>query len=121
MKQETRLVARLYAPAKSRLEATLALHMRSAGLDPETEYRFHSPRRWRFDFAFPDQKIAIECEGGIFSGGRHVRGAGFEADAEKYNTAAIDGWMVLRFTSAMIRRGAALPQIEKALAAVGPG
>jgi len=115
MKHDTRLVAQLYAPAPSRLEATLALHMRAAGLNPESEFRFHPPRRWRFDFAFPDQKIAIECEGGIWSNGRHVRGAGFEKDAEKYNAAALDGWMVLRFTGRMIKNGQALNQIEEAL------
>ena len=102
-------------PAQSKLEATLALHMRATGLRPESEFRFHKPRRWRFDFAFPDQKVAIECEGGTFSGGRHVRGSGFQADCEKYNTAAIDGWLVLRFTGRMIKSGKALMQIEQAL------
>ena len=109
------LAAKLYAPAQSRLEATLALHMRAAGLNPETEYRFHPPRRWRFDFAFPDQKIAVECEGGTWTNGRHVRGSGFEADCEKYNTAAIDGWVLLRFTERMISAGSALQTIEAAL------
>ena len=109
------LAAKLYAPAPSRLEATLALHMRSAGLNPESEFRFHPPRRWRFDFAFPDRKIGIECEGGTWTNGRHVRGAGFEKDVEKYNQAAIDGWMVLRFTGSMIKNGQALNQIEEAL------
>ena len=106
-------------PAQSKLEATLALHMRATGLRPESEFRFHKPRRWRFDFAFPDQKVAIECEGGTFSGGRHVRGSGFQADCEKYNTAAIDGWLVLRFTGRMIKSGKALMQIEQALQSGG--
>jgi very-short-patch-repair endonuclease len=89
--------------------------MRAAGLNPEPEFRFHPPRRWRFDLAFPDQKIAIECEGGIWSGGRHVRGSGFEKDVEKYNAAALLGWTVLRFTGRMISDGTALQTIEKAL------
>ena len=92
----------MYAPAPSRLEATLALHMRGVGLNPESEFRFHPPRRWRFDFAFADHKIAVECEGGTWTNGRHVRGAGVEKDAEKYNTPAIDGGMVLRFTARMV-------------------
>ena len=115
MKHDTRLLAGLYGPAQSKLEATLALHMRAAGLRPESEFRFHKLRRWRFDFAFPDRKIGIECEGGTWSNGRHVRGLGFEKDAEKYNTAAIDGWLVLRFTGRMIKSGKALMQIEQAL------
>lgn len=109
------LAAKLYAPAPSRLEATLALHMRAAGLKPETEYRFHPPRRWRFDFAFVDKKLAIDCEGGTWTNGRHVRGSGFEKDCEKYNAAVMAGWRVLRFTSRMIQSGEALAQIEAAL------
>ena len=115
MKHDHQLACKLYGPTPSRLEATLALHLRSAGLDPEREYRFHATRRWRFDFAFPAQKIAIECEGGTYSGGRHTRGAGFAADCEKYNQAALDGWRLLRFDGRMIQSGEALAQIEPAL------
>ena len=118
MKHNHELATKLNTCPLSKLEATLSLLMQAAGFNPETEYRFHPPRRWRFDFAFPDQKIAIECEGGTWANGRHVRGAGFEKDAEKYNTAAIEGWMVLRFTSGMIKSGKALNQIEQALAAI---
>lgn len=114
-RHDAALAAKLYGPTPSKLEATLALHMRSVGLNPETEYRFHPPRRWRFDFAFPDEMVAVECEGGTWSNGRHVRGSGFEADAEKYNQAAIDGWMVLRFTERTIIDGTALQTIEAAL------
>jgi very-short-patch-repair endonuclease len=114
-RHDAALAAKLYAKAPSKLEAILALHMRAAGLNPEPEFRFHPPRRWRFDFAFPDHMVAIECEGGIWSGGRHVRGAGFQADVVKYNQAAIDGWTLLRFTSDMIRNGEALKIIEKVL------
>ena len=81
--------------------------MRAAGLNPEYEYRFHPPRRWRFDFAFPDKKVAIECEGGIFTNGRHTRGKGFAQDCEKYNQASLDGWVLLRFTGRMITDGTA--------------
>src|SRR5579875_2148816 len=78
--------------------------------EPQREYRFEehrgpSGRRafYRFDFAWPEKKIAVECEGGHWTGGRHVRGYGFEKDCRKYNRAALLGWKVLRFTSAMIR------------------
>jgi len=110
-----KLAAKLYAPAPSRLEALLSLHLRSAGLNPETEFRFHPPRRWRFDFAFIDQKVAVECEGGTYSGGRHTRGTGFALDCQKYNQASLDGWVLLRFTGDQIRSGEALAQIEQAL------
>lgn len=71
---------------------------------PEREYVFHPGRRWRFDFAWPDYKIALECEGGIFSMGRHTRGKGFIGDCEKYNQAMLDGWIVLRYTTHTIDR-----------------
>lgn len=70
-----------------------------AGLPaPEAEYRFHPTRRWRFDWAFPDQKVALEIEGGVWTGGRHTRGAGYVRDIEKYNHATLAGWRVLRVT-----------------------
>lgn len=71
---------------------------------PEREYRFHPTRKWRFDFAFVEAKLAIECEGGIWQGGRHTRGAGFEKDCEKMNAAAVLGWRVLRFTPGLLKR-----------------
>jgi very-short-patch-repair endonuclease len=65
---------------------------------PITEYKFHPVRRWRFDFAFPDRKIAVEIEGGVFTQGRHTRGKGFSGDMEKYNAAVLLGWKLLRYT-----------------------
>lgn len=63
---------------------------------PIPEYKFNPSRQWKFDYAFPEQMIAIEVEGGIFTGGRHSRGAGMKEDMEKYNAAAINGWRILR-------------------------
>lgn len=71
----------------------------------EREYRFHPTRRWRFDAAIPELMIAAELEGGHWSNGRHVRPAGFEADLEKYNTAALLGWSVYRFVPRMLNQG----------------
>lgn len=65
---------------------------------PLEEYRFHPTRKWRFDFAYPNKKIAIEAEGGVFTRGRHSRGVGLSNDCEKYNAATILGWKVLRYT-----------------------
>lgn len=62
------------------------------------EYRFHAVRKWRFDYAFPVHKIALEVEGGVWSGGRHVSPKGFLGDMEKYNSATIMGWRVVRTT-----------------------
>ena len=82
---------------------------------PEAEHRFAPPRRWRFDFAWPDRKVAVEVEGGIYTHGRHTRIGGFEADCEKYATATVQGWRVLRVTAKQIASGQALNWIEQAV------
>jgi len=64
--------------------------------EPVGEHRFHPVRKWRFDVAWPDQKVAMEVEGGAWTKGRHTRGKGFISDMEKYNTAALMGWLLLR-------------------------
>ncbi|MEJ8582511.1 hypothetical protein JSO63_02705 [Riemerella anatipestifer] len=68
------------------------------GVEPTEEFKFHPSRRWRFDFAFVEEKLAIEVEGGVWTGGRHTRGAGFLKDMEKYNEATRLGWKLLRTT-----------------------
>lgn len=89
----------------------------SIGLPPPIrEYRFAPPRRWRFDYAWPALRFALEVEGGTWSGGRHVRGKGYENDCVKYNAAALAGWIVLRVTTAMLRDGRALTLLESAFA-----
>lgn len=67
-------------------------------VDCVKEFRFHPVRRWRFDYAIPDHKIAIEVEGGVWTCGRHTRPKGFLGDMEKYNTATLLGWRVFRTT-----------------------
>jgi very-short-patch-repair endonuclease len=98
----------------SHLEDTLLLQMRMVGLpEPRREYCFCLDRRWRFDFAFPDANLAVEVEGATWVNGRHSRGNGFEKDCAKYNTAALLGWRVLKFTGGMIGNGEAITVIEK--------
>jgi len=69
------------------------------------EFKFHPVRKWRFDFCWPERKLALEIEGGAFVGGRHTRGAGYEKDIAKYNEATALGWRVLRATTGMVKRG----------------
>ena len=75
---------------------------------PNEEFKFLSDRRFRFDFAWPSLKIAVEIEGGVWSGGRHTRGAGYSRDIEKYNLATRAGWKVYRFTPQMVKSGEAI-------------
>lgn len=84
-------------------------------LEPVREFRFSPPRLWRFDFAWPAQKVAVEIEGGVWNGGRHTRGSGFTADCEKYNRAAQLGFRVFRFPTAEVKNGHAIRLIEEVL------
>lgn len=89
---------------------------------PVTEYRFDradtiatKARQWRFDYAYVEQRVALEVEGGVWTGGRHTRGAGFLKDMAKYNRAAILGWRVLRTTPDMLTDLATSRMIASAL------
>lgn len=86
----------------------------------EREYYFHETRKWRFDFAWQAERVAVEMEGGQWGKGRksedgcplcgrqqqmgHQTGKGLQDNCEKYNAAALDGWLVFRFTTDMISK-----------------
>jgi hypothetical protein len=100
----------------SKLEDEFFSQVNITGLPlPKSEHLFHPVRKWRFDFAWVSQLVAVEIEGGIWMSGRHTRGKGYEDDCYKYNEAALLGWKVLRFTPKMIRSGEALRYVEMAL------
>lgn len=109
--------AREAAAAKRRsLEDRLAQQIRAHGLPvPDREFAFHDTRRWRFDFAWPDYRIAVEVDGGTWTRGRHLRAKGYEGDAEKLNAATALGWRVYRYTAEKIRTGYAVVEIGVAL------
>lgn len=84
---------------------------------PESEYRFCPERKFRFDFAWPDKKIACEQEGGIWLRGRsgHSSGVGIRRDMEKSNLALRLGWRVFRFTPQEIKKGEAQAFMKEVL------
>ena len=110
---------RLEALARAALlDAALAIIKREAGITAAREHVFHPVRKWRFDVAFPDAKLAVEIDGGAWSKGRHVRGKGFIEDQRKTNAAAILGWRVLRFVWDDLENGSGY-FVETILAALG--
>jgi very-short-patch-repair endonuclease len=101
----------------SEAEETLAFQMKAIELAFEREHKFHPTRKWRFDFAFPRKRIAVEIEGGIWmKKSRHTSSKGYLSDMEKYNAANKLGWRVLRFTPQEVKSGYALQEIEEAIA-----
>ena len=115
----------------SAAEETLALHLRAHQISGwEREYRFGAHacggpgkglrqrlqeaglKDWRFDLAFPELKIAVEVEGGGWSGGRHTRGQGFAEDLRKYDAAMRLGWSVYRCSPEMVEQGHAIETIK---------
>jgi very-short-patch-repair endonuclease len=100
---------------------------------PITEYRFAGqlrrpttgrPYMFRFDFAWPEIKLAVEVDGGTSMVRRTKRGQliaigshAQDSDYEKLNLAAELGWTVLRYTVKMLRKNptACLIQVRQVL------
>lgn len=77
---------------------TLRLLLKEKGLTIEAEHKGIPDRQFRFDYAIPALKIAIEYEGIIGAKSRHTTIGGYSTDCEKYNLATAAGWKVLRYT-----------------------
>lgn len=81
------------------------------------EHKFHPTRKWRFDYAFPSLRVAVEIDGGVWTYGRHNRASGYLKDLEKFNEAAAEGWTVLKFTPDEQFTAGAIHAIGRALEA----
>lgn len=78
-------------------------------------HEYRKERGWRCDFVWPDRRLIVEVEGGIYTQGRHTRGSGFEQDLGKYNALTEAGWTVYRVGRRDVITGKALRIIERAL------
>jgi very-short-patch-repair endonuclease len=104
------------ARVSASVDRIFAALLTRAGLPlPVPEFRFEPQRRWRADFAWPDQKLILEVEGGVFIRGRHSRGAGMLGDFEKYNRAAVLGWRLLRCTPKGLYDPETITMLQQAL------
>lgn len=82
---------------------------------PIAEHWFHPDRKWRFDWAFLDQRVALEIDGGA-GWGRHTRKKGFIDDQEKNNEALLRGWKVFHCVPADVMNEAVFHLLKRALA-----
>ena len=78
-------------------DATCKVYDKLLGGEWWAEWPFYEGRRWRFDYAYPKKRIAIEIDGGVFTGGRHSGGVGQLRDMEKMNMACTRGWLVYHY------------------------
>lgn len=82
------------------------------------EYMFHPTRKWRFDFANLEAKIAVECNGGQWTKSGHSSGRGLQRDAEKTNAANALGWTVYTLTTSMLSKREAIGNVAEIMKAV---
>lgn len=70
------------------------------GLEVWREFYFSTERLYRFDYAIPEYKVAIECNGGIWAKGNsgHSSGKGIMRDMDKNNLAQSLGWNLISVT-----------------------
>lgn len=94
-------------PVRSRLETKFMLIWTSIGGPiPMRELKMVPNRKFRWDFAWPGKRVAVEVEGGTWMGkhGAHSSGRGIKRDCDKGNLATLAGWRFFRLTADMINR-----------------
>ncbi len=111
-----RRVLALSSPlAESPPESRLRLHLVLAGLEPIPQYAVRDADGrllGRVDLAFPGFRLALEYDGRLV----HDRADVFTLDRQRHNRLVAEGWTVLRFTAADLRRPAELvAQVRAAL------
>lgn len=74
----------------------------------ERQFKFLPDRAFRADFAFPDARLLVEVDGGMWIRGSKSHGAGgYELDRERDALAMMAGWVVLRVTPGQVKDGRA--------------
>lgn len=67
--------------------------------EPIVEHQFCDDRKWRFDYAWPEHKLALEFDGNLWHRSRHNYRKGLMGDMVKFNEAALLGWKVIHIPS----------------------
>ena len=84
-------------PGESELEARVGRWLVEGGLPRPVPQLWvvAQGRRFRLDLAYPDRRVGFELDGWESHGSRHA----FDADRERGNELALEGWCVYRFTA----------------------
>ena len=99
-------------------EDALAFQLTAVGLTGfERQHRYAKPRKLAADFAWPESRLLVEVQGGIWGRKAHGSITGILADIDRLNAATLAGWRLLRVTPDMVKSGVALQVIERALGA----
>ena len=113
--RETQKKKKITKQKTSQTDAFTLICKSELGMECVKEYKFHPVRKWRFDYAIPAALVAIEVEGGVWTGGRHINPKGFLNDMEKYNSATLMGWSVYRTTPDVLYTGKTLKLLKTAI------
>lgn len=90
------------------LQHSQALHPDVDWPDPVAQVRPVPPRKFLLDFAWPELRVGVEVHGDTWSAQRgqqrgHTSGKGIRRDCEKLNLTQAAGWLVMQYTSDMLR------------------
>lgn len=113
--REAQKKKKITKPKPSPTDTFTLLCKSELGVECVKEFKFHPVRKWRFDYAMPSALVALEVEGGVWTGGRHINPKGFLNDMEKYNTATLMGWSVYRTTPDDLYTGKTLKLLKTAI------
>ena len=100
----------------STLEELFAFQATAAGLPPfEREYLVPGVSRFRYDFAWIEQKLLVEINGGTWGHMGHSTGKGIARDYRKNRLPQELGWRCYSFTGDEVKEGEAIEVVRKAL------
>ena len=103
-------------PAKKSVgEATLAQQIRALKLpEPVRQYRPVKDRKFQVDFAWPELGLIVEVEGGAYMDrGAHGWGKPLEDNYRRHNRLKLEGWLLLQYSTEMVKSGEAIRAIEE--------
>lgn len=106
------------ASLRSQAEQALYTALCAAQIPPAREHEFCDVRKWRFDFAYPSLRLAVEVDGSGF----HTSDKGKRLDQEKRNAAVELGWRVVAYPANSVtthkRRARIVEQIKRIVCGV---